>query len=448
VLLLPALPARSAAATTAPDAATLLPAAALGATRPTITAPALPSWLIEAALAGWILIAGRGLVRLGRSVARTRGLKASSYDLPSLSRRVRGWRRYASGGRRVELRASDACGAPCAVGLGRACILIPRALADTRPAEELESIVLHEYAHLARFDDWLRLVQLGILAVAGLHPALRLLSRQIDVERESACDDWVVRRTRPASRYAASLLNVAEWQAWGGGSLDVLAPSVFGSRSSLRGRVERLLDTRIDHTRRLKWPAVAAGIAALGCGWLVADATTPFVAFATPSRLAIGRAADAPRQSADASSASDPAGVDARRTVTLTPDVPIRSARAAANRAGSRVLDAPQPAPDAGAAIAAAPPPPARLPEVQVPVARTPARAPIAAAGLEPVALPADPAGASSPWARTADAGAAAGTGAARAGAGLGRGLQRAGTSVGSFFGRAGRSIADGFPNP
>ena len=68
---------------------------------------------------------------------------------------------------------------------------------------------MHEYAHLARYDDWLQLFQAIARAVGGLHPAVGWLSRRIDLDREAACDDYVVARTGAARQYASALLEAA-----------------------------------------------------------------------------------------------------------------------------------------------------------------------------------------------------------------------------------------------
>src|SRR5258708_30495663 len=46
-------------------------------------------------------------------------------------------------------------------------------------------------SHLARYDDWLRMVQALVTALCGLHPAVHFIGARIDLEREAACDDRV-----------------------------------------------------------------------------------------------------------------------------------------------------------------------------------------------------------------------------------------------------------------
>ena len=73
----------------------------------------------------------------------------------------------------------------------------------------LDLIVLHEYAHVARYDDRDRLVQASIEAVFAWHPVVWWIARRLDDERERACDDWVVDRTGRPVEYARCLVAVA-----------------------------------------------------------------------------------------------------------------------------------------------------------------------------------------------------------------------------------------------
>src|SRR3970040_235218 len=97
----------------------------------------------------------------------------------------------------------------CALGLGRPVVLVSRSVADAVNDESLDEIVMHEQAHLDRYDDWSQLLQAVVGSLAGLHPAVRFLARRMDVDREAACDDRVVSRTGATRRYASSLLAAA-----------------------------------------------------------------------------------------------------------------------------------------------------------------------------------------------------------------------------------------------
>ena len=65
----------------------------------------------------------------------------------------------------------------CAIGWRRPRIILSADLVATLDDDAIEAIVLHEYAHLQRFDDWTRLVQCVLRSVTALHPAVRWISR-------------------------------------------------------------------------------------------------------------------------------------------------------------------------------------------------------------------------------------------------------------------------------
>ena len=98
-------------------------------------------------------------------------------------------------GRRAELRVSADLRGACAIGFGQPVIVVADTLVDALTDDELDQVVMHEHAPP---DAPRRLGQSAsrrLIAVApGLHPAVRWLGR-IDLEREAACDDHVVRRT-------------------------------------------------------------------------------------------------------------------------------------------------------------------------------------------------------------------------------------------------------------
>jgi hypothetical protein len=146
------------------------------------------------------------------------------------------------------LRASRHVHSACALGLWRPVIVVSHDLLETLDDEDLDLVVMHEHAHLARYDDWTRLAQAVIEALVGLHPAIALIGRHIDIEREAACDDRVIAETGAARRYAACLATV------GAASLGrrvhdgpTLLPGMARSRGTLLQRVGRLLDPRRGH---------------------------------------------------------------------------------------------------------------------------------------------------------------------------------------------------------
>ena len=150
----------------------------------------------------------------------------------------------------------------------RPCVLIPARLLSALDDAEMEQICVHEAAHLARYDDWSLLLQRMIEALFVFHPVARWISRQIDLEREIACDDFVISGTGRPRPYAACLAHVAELAVGHAGS--PLAAAVVDESSHLGRRISMLLDkTRRMGTRILKLQLATASpgyVCSLACG--------------------------------------------------------------------------------------------------------------------------------------------------------------------------------------
>ncbi len=204
-----------------------------------VTAP--PAWLWTACLMMWTGSATVGLLRLLADLHALRRMKRSARPLrcPG-SHRVDELRATAAALRGTQLVVSDDLAGACAAGFFAPRVIVSSRLASSLEPAALESIVRHELAHLERFDDWLGLLQRLVLAVAGLHPAVRWISRQIDTEREAACDRRVVEQTGDPHRYARALTTVAELMA-GVGRSPRMAPGAVMAGAGLHARVVRLL---------------------------------------------------------------------------------------------------------------------------------------------------------------------------------------------------------------
>jgi beta-lactamase regulating signal transducer with metallopeptidase domain len=164
---------------------------------------------------------------------------------------------------------SSEIASPMAAGLFRPAILLPeRLLAELRD-EELEQIRVHETAHLLRRDDVALLIQRIVEALFALHPVVRWITRRIDLEREIACDDFVLEKTGEARPYASCLTRVVEIA--GGARSSIAAAAATEERSHLARRIEMLLDkTRHKGTRLLKIRLLLVAVALMALAGFVA----------------------------------------------------------------------------------------------------------------------------------------------------------------------------------
>jgi bla regulator protein BlaR1 len=221
-----------------------------------------PLWLAAA----WILVAGWQLTRLGRGLASVRRLKADAKVAPMRALPVKVQRR-------VQVLTSLKVASPVAVGYVQPAVVVPPGLLDQLEEGERQDVLLHELAHLARYDDWAALVTSALGALLSLHPLAPIILRRIEREREMACDDFVVTRTGSARTYARSLARLHDLR-WSGGTR-LLAPGILGRNSSLGDRIESLLRRGRQFSAR---PSLASlGVSAvllfllLGAGGLLPD---------------------------------------------------------------------------------------------------------------------------------------------------------------------------------
>lgn len=384
-------------------------------------------WLMAIGVGAWIGALAVGLVRIGRAATRLVALKREAMPLlPDRERRLPLWLSVRGTGRPVGLAQSDAVRVPAALGLGRGVIVVPRTLVNRLDDEDLDQVVLHEYGHLRRRDDWGRLVQAVVQAMIWFHPAVWWIGRQLELEREAACDDFVVRRSGAVQRYAACLVRAAELSS-APARAGMLAPGMGSSGRVLLARVVRLLDGR---TRRRRL-GLAAGVLAGGMAMLAAGVGTlarsrPLVAVASPLTLGMPAVAGPGWTQPLMPARVAPIGVP-----LMPPVAPParRTTRPAARPLGSvvtrGVLDV-SGVPTSSTAWQ----PPARL--KSAPLAITPEAGLVPAGGASLARpVPIAESAADGPWRAVAEAGSA-----------IGSGFKEAGVSTAGWFARVGRSVA------
>jgi beta-lactamase regulating signal transducer with metallopeptidase domain len=189
--------------------------------------------------AAWLLTSSILLLRLLVSHCATRRVCARAKDF-SFSHET--WRAAAgSRGHSVRITTSIEASAPFAAGPFGPAIVIPDHLIDRLAAADLHRIGLHEAVHLARRDDCAILAERLLIAVFPWHLAAHWIVRQIDAEREIACDDRVVERTCCARDYAECLMRVIELC---GAVRGPLVAGMAGHRTRLSRRVELLIGSR------------------------------------------------------------------------------------------------------------------------------------------------------------------------------------------------------------
>lgn len=280
----------------------------------------------------WLLLAAYALLRLAIGLLRLEQLKRDALPLPVEYRdAMPQWLRANKGARDVRLCVSDETDVPIAVGLFDAMILIPRVLLDRLSEPEVDQVCLHELAHLRRADDWTNGLQRVINALLGWNPAALFIGQQLDLEREVACDDWVLSFVRTVRPYALCLTKMAESASWP--RRPIPAPGVFATRKHISLRIERLLGVGRNIATNLAPAPAAAAVAVVAVIALVIAVVAPSVAAAPIVAQAVQPIA--PVAAATAKNATPerhvaPGNGEARGTRVATVATPMRATTSSA----------------------------------------------------------------------------------------------------------------------
>ena len=144
---------------------------------------------------------------------------------------------------------------PAVVGIFRPTIVLPAHAYDLEP-DELQALLAHEQAHIARRDNLRGLLESLIVAAFWFHPLVWLAQRELIRAREEACDE-VVAGSQPVETYVAALARICR---------GALAPRVAGiscmASGLLKERIDKLM--RYPETLRTSVPhRIAVAIAAV-----------------------------------------------------------------------------------------------------------------------------------------------------------------------------------------
>lgn len=244
-----------------------------GAAHPVFTIS--ESWALYL-FAAWAVIASWSLLRLLRAAWHLHVLRHSCEPINSraLDPLLQETLQRHSGTRKFMLCTSDAVRVPTALGLLKPAVVIPRWIMQELSPDELNQIIIHELAHLRRWDDWTNLAQQLVRALFFFHPAVWWIEKRIALEREMACDDAVLLETASPRAYAECLTRLAEKSFVRRGV--ALAQAALGKLRHTSMRVAQILDADRPASTNRSWkPAVSlvAGFAVV-CALAISQAPT------------------------------------------------------------------------------------------------------------------------------------------------------------------------------
>jgi beta-lactamase regulating signal transducer with metallopeptidase domain len=390
------------------------------------------AWLLVAV---WAALALYALARIAAAAMVLRRRKREALPFPTqIENQLPLWNARL-GSRAARLCVSKSVRSAAVLGGRYPAIAVSPGLLSVLTPRELDLVLMHEWAHVQRYDDAANAVQQVVCSVFGMHPGVRWCARQLDLQRELACDARVVSAGGSSRAYAACLARLAEMVTVG--REVALAPSVLAG-SHLTARVKAMLQTGPRVSRWHTCGFVTTGILVLIA---VTASTARVAAVRGPVQTAAEIVTGALPQVAPASMVGRTIGVADVKPVSLRP-------RRSELPAGSRVRPNPDPSPDET---------PHMLPQsIPTPLSESASAVPelvttefsSGPGTIIPVEMPAAPEPVlqdQGTWAQVAGAGSTVGRKTSDAGVAIGRKSSDAARSTAGFFSKMGKSIAGRF---
>jgi hypothetical protein len=190
---------------------------------------------------GYLLVLVFLFIRYSNQYFHSRQLKGQSLSKiqPGLRIFVEETSRLMGIRKKVQVWLSSRVEGPVTLGFVKPVILIPVAMVNHLSLQQVEAVLLHELAHIKRYDYLLHLVVTMVEMLFFFNPFVRWLIRDIKKEREHRCDDLVIQQFRyDPHTYVSALLSLA------GNSRDrqqLALAAAGGNEQLLLQRVRRIL---------------------------------------------------------------------------------------------------------------------------------------------------------------------------------------------------------------
>jgi GWxTD domain-containing protein len=203
------------------------------------SSPDQPDWA-RFVFAAWLLGASLMSARMtGAWLVSRRLFLGGDPIAESLEKRARRLAQQLGIARPLRILESQTVTSPCVFGVLKPVILLPAAVVAGLPASQLEAILAHELAHIARQDFLWNCLQRIVESLLFFHPAVWWLSHRIREEREMCCDDAAAKLCNDRILYSRALLAIEELRQ--PADAFALAAVATNGRSNLRARIARVL---------------------------------------------------------------------------------------------------------------------------------------------------------------------------------------------------------------
>ncbi len=137
----------------------------------------------------------------------------------------------------VRIWISELVKSPVTVGFLKPIILVPVAAVNHLTPQQLEAVLLHELAHIRRYDYILNLIIHFIHTILYFNPFAKAFVKIVEKEREKSCDEMVLQFQYDSHDYASALLLLEK----AGQASPVFSMPAGGKKADLLSRVELIL---------------------------------------------------------------------------------------------------------------------------------------------------------------------------------------------------------------
>ncbi|MES1222274.1 MAG: M56 family metallopeptidase, partial [Bacteroidota bacterium] len=159
----------------------------------------------------------------------------------------------------VHIWVSDLVTSPVTIGYLKPIILVPLAAMNNLTSQQMEAVLLHELAHIRRYDYLFNLIINFIQAILYFNPFVKAFVKTVERERERSCDEMVIQFQYDPHNYATALLTLEKNNS----VTQNMAIAATSGKNDLLNRIERIL--KIDSNPVFTFNKLAGLFAGLFC---------------------------------------------------------------------------------------------------------------------------------------------------------------------------------------
>jgi beta-lactamase regulating signal transducer with metallopeptidase domain len=149
----------------------------------------------------------------------------------------------------IKIGLSNQIDAPITFGWLNPIVLLPIAICNQLTTKEIETILIHEIAHILRKDYIINIIISLNQTILFFNPFSILLNKEMSLQREIACDLVVIKNNPQKVEYMKALLKIAEHVNKRIQKNAPLAIGILGSQSELLKRIQYFNNIKTNTTK-------------------------------------------------------------------------------------------------------------------------------------------------------------------------------------------------------